>query len=89
MNTVFLLAADVPHTIEWGPQVAVVMILSNIIAIALGKAFMRDVQARPAVPAQYQKYFGGMGLPAILGTTSLGHVFGMGAILGLANLGIL
>ena len=89
MNTLFLLATDVPHTIEWGPQAAIVMILCNIVAIALGKAFMRDVKAKPTFPSQYQKYFGGMGWPAVLGTTSLGHIFGMGAILGLANLGIL
>ena len=33
--------------------------------------------------------FGGMGWPALLATTSLGHVIGLGAILGLANVGIL
>lgn len=89
MQTLFLLTTSIPHTIEWGPQVAIVMILCNVVAIALGKAFMRDVHARPAFPSKYQKYFGGMGWPALLATTSLGHVFGMGAILGLANFGIL
>lgn len=89
MNTLLLLATQVPNTIEWGPQVAIVMILCNIAAIALGKASMTDVSARPAFPNKYQKYFGGMGWPAFLATTSLGHVLGMGAILGLANIGIL
>ena len=72
MNVLFLLATDIPRTIEWGPQVAIVMILCNIVAIALGKAFMRDLKAGPTFAPQYQKYFGGMGLPAVLGGDQLG-----------------
>ncbi|NEP47720.1 MAG: hypothetical protein F6K65_02400 [Moorea sp. SIO3C2] len=34
-------------------------------------------------------FFGGMGFPALLATTSLGHIIGLGTILGLANMGIL
>lgn len=84
-----LLTVPVPTTIAWGPQVGIVMILCNVAAIALGKAFMQDVGARPALPNQYSKYFGGMGWPALLATTSLGHIFGIGAILGLSSIGIL
>ncbi|NEQ16787.1 MAG: photosystem I reaction center subunit PsaK, partial [Moorea sp. SIO3E2] len=31
----------------------------------------------------------GMGLPALLATTSFGHILGLGTILGLANMGII
>ena len=82
-----LLITIVPRTVEWGPQVAIVMIVCNIAAIALGKLTIRYVSAAPALPPW--KVFGGMGWPALLATMSFGHVIGMGAILGLANVGIL
>lgn len=87
MTQFMLLAVDVPRTVEWGPQVALVMILCNILAIAIGKASMKSVSAKPALPEA--KYFGGMGWPALLATTSLGHIIGLASILGLANMGIL
>ena len=89
MNYLLLLATEVPRTVEWGPQVAIVMILCNVVAIAIGKAFMRDVGARPTLAPQFKEFFGGMGWPALLATTSLGHIFGIGTILGLANFGML
>lgn len=63
------------------------MVLCNIAAIALGKATMSNPGIGPALPNA--KMFGGMGWPALLATTSLGHVIGFGAILGLASIGIL
>ena len=81
------LAATVPHTAEWSPKVGAVMIICNILAIALGKLTMATPSVKPELPMP--KMFGGMGWPALLATTSLGHVIGFGAILGLANLGIL
>jgi photosystem I subunit 10 len=82
-----LLAASVPTTVSWSPKVAIVMIVCNIIAIAFGKFTMKNPGAKPALPSS--EFFGGMGLPALLGTTSLGHVIGAGVILGLANAGAL
>ena len=87
MTHVAVLMTIVPRTVAWGPQVAIVMILCNIAAIAIGKATMRNLSAGPALPPV--KAFGGMGLPALLATTSLGHVMGMGTILGLAAIGLL
>ena len=86
-NLTLLVAAYVPTTVEWSPKVAVVMIVCNIIAIAFGKYTMQNISADPALPSS--QYFGGMGLPALLGTTSLGHVIGAGVILGLATVGAL
>lgn len=82
-----LAAASVPTTVEWSPKVAIVMIICNIIAIAFGKYTIRNASAGPALPSS--EFFGGMGLPALLGTTSLGHLIGVGAILGLASIGAL
>ncbi len=87
MTDLMLLAIDIPRTIGWGPQVAIVMILCNVAAIAIGKSTMQKQTAGPALPSP--EFFGGMGLPAVLAVTSLGHIMGVGAILGLANIGVL
>ncbi len=79
-------SATVP-TFEWGPKVAIVMIVCNIIAIAFGKFTIQKPSEKPGLPAP--AFFGGMSLGALLGTTSFGHVLGAGAILGLASLGVL
>ncbi len=83
----FLAAAYVPTTVEWSPKVAIVMIVCNIIAIAFGKYTIKNPSAEPGLPSP--EFFGGMGLPALLGTTSFGHLLGAGAILGLASVGAL
>jgi photosystem I subunit 10 len=63
------------------------MIVCNIIAIAFGKFTIKHPSAGPSLPSP--ELFGGMGLPALLGTTSFGHLLGAGAILGLASVGAL
>ena len=82
-----LLTTTVPATAEWSPAVGIVMIACNVLAIALGKFTMATPSAEPAL--KNAEFFGGMGLPALLATTSLGHIIGFGAILGLANMGLL
>lgn len=74
----------VPNTVEWGPNVAIVMIICNLIAFAIGKQVIQIPDAGPA-PGMFL----GLGLPALLAVTSLGHAIGVGAILGLANIGVL
>jgi photosystem I subunit X len=64
-----------------------VMILCNVLAIAIGKFTIKYPNSGPAMPSP--NLFGGFGLPAVLATTSFGHLIGTGVILGLANLGAL
>ncbi|BAW97510.1 photosystem I reaction center subunit X [[Synechococcus] sp. NIES-970] len=85
MSLALTLATAVPTTMEWSPKVAVVMIICNILAIAIGKATIKHPSEGPALPMP--DMFGGMGLPALLATTSFGHVLGVGAILGLGSMG--
>ncbi|HEY9736686.1 MAG TPA: photosystem I reaction center subunit PsaK [Trichocoleus sp.] len=87
MNTLLLAAAAVPSTVEWSPKIAIVMIVANVLAIAIGKFTMKNPTAGPALPSA--QFFGGMGWPALLATTSFGHIIGLGTILGLANAGVL
>ncbi|EAU71672.1 possible photosystem I reaction center subunit X [Synechococcus sp. BL107] len=81
------LFAITPATLTWSPKVALVMIVCNVIAIGIGKATIKH----PNVGAQLPNaaFFGGMSHAALLGTTSLGHIIGIGAIQGLAARGVL
>jgi photosystem I subunit 10 len=81
------LLALAPATITWSPKVGLVMILANVIAIAIGKATIKYPSEGPAMPSS--SFFGGFGVGAVLGTTSLGHILGIGAIQGLASRGVL
>ncbi len=81
------LFAIAPATLSWSPKVALVMIACNVVAIMVGKATIKH----PNVGAQLPNasFFGGMSHAALLGTTSLGHIIGIGAIQGLAARGVL
>lgn len=74
-------------SVSWSPKVALVMILCNVLAIAIGKYTIDQPNVGPALPAPAM--FGGMSFPTLLATTSLGHLIGAGAILGLASTGAL
>ncbi|NDJ19510.1 photosystem I reaction center subunit PsaK [Myxacorys almedinensis A] len=76
-----------PRAFEWTPTVGIIMILCNVVAIAFAKYTMKNPSAEPQIPAG--NLFGGFGLPAILASTSFGHVLGAGVILGLSNIGVL
>lgn len=85
MSLMLTLAAAAPTTMEWSPKVAVVMVICNVLAIAIGKATIKHPSEGPALPMP--EMFGGMGLPALLATTSFGHILGVGVILGLGSMG--
>lgn len=80
------LLALAPASISWSPKVALVMIVCNVIAIAIGKATIQQPNVGLQLPSP--SLFGGFSHGAMLGTLSLGHILGMGAILGLASRGV-
>ena len=81
------LFAMAPSTFSWSPKVALVMIVCNVIAIAVGKATIKHPNVGAELPNP--AFFGGMSHAALLGTTSLGHLIGIGAIQGMAARGML
>jgi photosystem I subunit X len=81
------LLALTPAVVSWTPKVGLVMILCNVVAIAIGKATIKYPNEGPSLPNS--SFFGGFGYGALLGTTSLGHIIGIGAIQGLAASGAL
>jgi photosystem I subunit X len=82
-TSTLLAAATTP--LQWSPTVGLIIIIANIIAIAFGKSTIKYPNAEPALPSS--NLFGGFGLPALLATTAFGHILGVGAVLGLHNLG--
>ncbi len=87
MIHVILSTAAIAPTSEWTPLVGAVMVLCNIGAIAIGKATLPDPGIGPALPNP--KMFGGMGWPALLATTSFGHILGFLTLRLLFSYGVL
>jgi photosystem I subunit X len=79
------LVAAATTPLEWSPIVGLIIVLANIVAIAFGKSTIKYPNAEPGLPSA--NLFGGFGLPALLATTAFGHILGVGAVLGLHNLG--
>ena len=81
-----LLAVASTETFSWSPKVGLLMVLCNIFVIFIGSKIF---QAGEGTQLPNPKYFGGLGLEALLATTSLGHVIGFGVILGVGAAGLL
>jgi photosystem I subunit X len=82
-----LIAVALPRAADWSPTVGIIMILSNVVAIAFAKYTVNPKNTGPALPSD--AFFGGFGLGGLLGITSFGHLLGAGAILGLSNMGVI
>ncbi|MGK7926189.1 MAG: photosystem I reaction center subunit PsaK [Spirulina sp.] len=85
----FTLLAVVPTTLEWNFSVALVMILCNLFAIAIGRFAIQKPGRGPDLPMAKPALWKGFGIPELLATASLGHILGAGMILGLSNAGVL
>lgn len=80
-----LLLAIVPQTTEWSVKTCFLMVLSNIVCIVAGRYVIEVKGTGPSLPLTGTNF----GLPELLATTSLGHIVGCGAILGLGYIGFL
>ncbi len=82
-----LLAATAPATFSWSPKCAVVMIACHVLAYAIAKANIAQPNVGFEIPNS--RYFGGMSHASVVAANCLGHVLGIGSILGLAARGVL
>ena len=85
-STFIAVASSFPLSDGWSPTIAIVMILCNVIAIAIGKSTMPNPSVGKSLPMP--EMFGGMGWPALLATTSLGHIIGILTIVLLDTYGV-
>ena len=86
MNADFLISV-VPQTADWSAKTAAVMILCNVLCIFAGRYIIQAKGQGPALPGPVSAL--GLNLPEFIATTSLGHIIGAGAILGLGYIGAL
>jgi photosystem I subunit X len=86
MNADFLISV-VPQTAEWSAKTAAIMVLCNVLCIFAGRYIIQAKAQGPALPGPVSAI--GLNLPELLATTSLGHIIGAGAILGLGYIGAL
>ena len=82
-----LLAAADPATFQWSPKCAAVMIACNVFAYAIARANISRPNEGFQLPNS--QFFGGMSHDSVVAANALGHVLGIGSILGLAARGIL
>lgn len=82
-----LLLAIVPQTTAWSTNTCFVMVSSNALCVVLARYVIQVKGTGPSLPLG--KSFSGFGLPELLAATSLGHIVGVGAILGLSYIEIL
>ena len=82
-----LLATSSPATFQWSPKCAIVMIACNVLAYAIARATIRKPTEGFMMPNA--RFFGGLSHGAFVGANCLGHLLGVGSILGLASRGVL
>ncbi len=88
INEISVVAA-VPNTSEWGFSVALVMILANVFAIAIGRFAIQNPGQGPDLPFPKPALWKNFSASDLLATVSFGHILGAGLILGLSNAGLL
>jgi len=81
-----ILLTITPHTSTWSIQIAIIMIICNLISIGIGRYAIQVRGLGPSIPILGLE---GFGLPELLATTSLGHMIGVGTIIGMSSTGIL
>lgn len=81
--------ANLPQTVQWNSNVAIVMIASNLVAVFLGRFAIKNAGVGPDLPVGKPALWKNFGIPELLATFSFGHILGVGFILGLANAGLL
>jgi photosystem I subunit 10 len=72
---------------NWNPNVAIVMIVCNVLAIAFAKYTIQKPNEGPAMPSA--NFFGDLSAGASIGALCFGHLIGGGTILGLTSMGVL
>ena len=88
--SVLSLLANVPATVEWNYQVAIVMIAANLFAVFIGRFAIKNAGTGPDLPVSNKPgLWRNFGVAEMLATFSFGHILGAGFILAFANAGLL
>ena len=83
---IYVLLNTLPSETQWSIQNSIIMIACNLIAILIGRYGIQVRGLGPSIPISG---IAGFGLSELLATTSLGHILGAGAILGLKGINLI
>nr|YP_009391197.1 photosystem I reaction center subunit X [Dipterocladia arabiensis]ARW59341.1 photosystem I reaction center subunit X [Dipterocladia arabiensis] len=86
MNLNILFTLHMTEKTNWSLQIAIIMVICNLISILIGRYAIKTRSVKPSIPISGLE---GLGLPELLATTSLGHIIGAGTIIGLRSIGII
>jgi photosystem I subunit X len=78
-----------PHTVEWSPKVAIVMVSCCVFSVAIGRFAIKNRGVSRQLSKNTPGLFEGFGVAEMLATFSFGHILGAGMILGMSNAGLL
>ena len=81
-----LVISILSSTIPWSTQSAIIMIACNLVTVLIGRYAIQVRGLGPSIPLYG---ISGFGLSELLATTSLGHILGAGAILGLKSINVI
>ncbi len=90
-----LIIAAIPHTEPWGFNTALVMIISNLVAIAIGRFTFTRLRrshinsAKSVADKQIEPNLAGFDSAELIASMSFGHLLGVGLVLGLTNVGVI
>ena len=84
-----LVSSEIPQTVSWNFNVAIVMIAANLFAIFIGRFAIKQAGSGDDIKLAKQGLWKNFGLAELLATMSFGHILGAGFILGLSNAGLL
>ncbi|MBW4615660.1 MAG: photosystem I reaction center subunit PsaK [Desmonostoc vinosum HA7617-LM4] len=80
LSTLLAVAASVPPTPVWSPTVAIIISISSIVVLLFSTKIEKP-QVGPKLPVLP------VSIPTFIGAMALGHVIGIGIVLGLTNIG--
>lgn len=83
------LLTNVPQTVSWNYNVAIVMISANLLAVFIGRFAIQKAGVGPDLPVSKPALWRKFGFAELLATFSFGHILGAGFVLGLSNAGLL
>jgi photosystem I subunit X len=84
-----LIIAAIPHTEPWGLNTVLVMIICNIITIAIRGLAIALPIGKQSTNIATTNLFQQFSPTELIATFSLGHMIGVGCVLGLTNIGVI
>ncbi|MEW6494069.1 MAG: photosystem I reaction center subunit PsaK [Cyanobacteriota bacterium] len=79
----------VPDTPAWGTQELIIMGVCMVLGIIIAKIGIQNKGKGPSLPLLQPLLGRNFGWPELLAALSIGHVLGVGSVLGLTNVGAL